>query len=80
MPERQTKAAVNYREAVDDYHRCGLCRFMMMDGSCWRVEGQVEPCDVCDLWEGVVPQMRAIMALGGRTPWGEAEAAEHEGG
>ena len=46
---RATKSAVNYRHGSIT-RRCGICTFMLMDGTCQVVQGKVKPNDVCDLF------------------------------
>lgn len=50
MAGKRTKVSVNYRLATTS-HTCHNCKFMNDDGSCQKVQGQVQPHDVCDLWK-----------------------------
>jgi broad specificity phosphatase PhoE len=86
MPESQSdigkreKSSVNYRAAPAAEKRCGNCRYMQSDGSCWKVRGLVDPQYVCELWADP-----AEIALGpvmvkprSRNPWMRAMMALHK--
>ena len=47
--ERATKRDAAYRHGSIT-RRCGICTFMLMDGTCQIVQGKVKPNDVCDLF------------------------------
>lgn len=47
-----SRATAHYRAATVEGQNCGLCRFMQSDGSCERVQGQVDRQHVCDLFAG----------------------------
>ena len=55
MPKLQSKADVNYREAEgeeEDDARCENCKFFIKEkGACEKVEGDISPDYVCDLYE-----------------------------
>lgn len=47
---RVTKAMAHYRSATVKGQNCHTCTYMRSDGTCDRVQGQVKPTDVCNLW------------------------------
>jgi hypothetical protein len=47
---KQTKASTNYRPTKTT-RNCGNCRYMHDDGTCAKVQGQVDRRHVCDLFE-----------------------------
>lgn len=46
---KATKKSAHYRPK--DSHNCGTCKSMREDGSCAKVQGQVDRGHVCDLWQ-----------------------------
>lgn len=52
MAAKQAKRQVDYRPAGrHSKQTCGNCKSMRADGGCVKVQGQVDPKHVCDLWE-----------------------------
>lgn len=43
----KNKAEVNYRQ----FEKCGTCNYFYPPNSCEKVDGNISPDAVCDLWE-----------------------------
>ena len=53
--QKRSKASVNYRHSTGQ-RRCHNCRYSYgpkNDRRCMKVQGQIKPDDVCDLWRGM---------------------------
>jgi len=50
LAKKHTKKATHYRLFKDPKKNCGVCVYMNKDGTCRKVNGQVDRLHVCDLF------------------------------